>query len=58
MVLVQAVVLEMVDSVALAEQLVELMGAQVAHMAVVVVVASGINLEVAQPSVQQVVAVQ
>jgi hypothetical protein len=44
--------------VALVEQLVELMVAQVVHMAVVVVVASGINTEVAQLSVQQVVLAQ
>jgi hypothetical protein len=44
--------------VALVEQLVELMVAQVVHMAVVVAVVIGINLEVAQPSVQQAVLVQ
>jgi Mn2+/Fe2+ NRAMP family transporter len=58
MVLAQAVELEMVDSVALAVLLVELMEALVAHMVAVVVVAFGINLEVAQPSVQQAVLAQ
>jgi hypothetical protein len=57
-VMVALQILEMVDSVVLVGQLVELMEAQVAHMAVAVVVASGINLEVAQLSVAQVAVVQ
>jgi hypothetical protein len=57
-VLVEVVVLEMAVAVALAEQLVALMVAQVVLMVVVEVEASGINLEVAQLSVHQVALAQ